>query len=117
MPSQERGAACGYLGVLEQQVLDGLAAVRSAASASPAHSSSQVCNMLQGPWLNSISQSLVMSAGPGLSYSSGTRRNRGRGLTEHLDRVLCGEASLALVWGGVLGVGLFRTGCGRSRSR
>ncbi|MGW7315789.1 hypothetical protein [Streptomyces sp. NPDC054865] len=34
-----------------------------------------------------------------------------------LDRVLCGEASLTSVWGGVLGVGLFRTDCGRSRSR
>ncbi|MEU3640761.1 transposase family protein [Streptomyces albogriseolus] len=35
----------------------------------------------------------------------------------HLDRVLRGEASLSSVWGGVRGVGLFRTGCGRSRSR
>lgn len=35
----------------------------------------------------------------------------------HLDGVLCGDRSLVCVWGGVRGVGLFRTGCGRSRSR
>ena len=34
-----------------------------------------------------------------------------------LDRVLRGEADVDPVWGGVRGVGLFRTGCGRSRSR
>ncbi|MGI5048250.1 hypothetical protein ACM9HD_33060 [Streptomyces sp. JAC25] len=34
-----------------------------------------------------------------------------------LDRVPCGFGSLGQSWGGVRGVGLFRTGCGRSRSR
>ncbi|MFI5977073.1 DNA cytosine methyltransferase, partial [Streptomyces sp. NPDC051452] len=35
--------------------------------------------------------------------------------TRLLDRVLCGDRSLGCAWGGVRGVGLFRTGCGRSR--
>jgi hypothetical protein len=34
-----------------------------------------------------------------------------------LHRVLCGGGSLVQPWGGVRGVGLCRTGCGRSRSR
>ncbi|WP_051789361.1 AAA family ATPase [Streptomyces sp. NRRL S-1022] len=42
---------------------------------------------------------------------------RGCWTLHDLGRVLRGEASLTSVWGGVHGVGLFRTGCGRSRSR
>ncbi|OUC95459.1 hypothetical protein CA983_33415 [Streptomyces swartbergensis] len=61
------------------------------------------------PWLVLVGMLLFLIPGPVQRW--------GLGVLEHLDGVLCGAGSLNGSWGGVRGVGLFRTGCGRSRSR
>lgn len=66
---------------------------------------------LEGTWFCMPTSANHLAAVEWLGLGDGGNRYH------YIDRVLCGVGSLSSSWGGVRGVGLFRTGCGRLWSR